>query len=76
MKIKLNTCAGELHIVVSDGAGRMHSEITREGDDDAYDLMLDGIESLVLAHACAGVNVEDTEYMEGLNTALEAIANA
>ena len=70
MKYTVNTEAGELRIVVSGGSGRMHSEITRDVDDEDYDRMLDGIEALVLAHACAGVNVGDAEYVEGLDSAL------
>lgn len=35
----------------------------------------DAIDSLVLAHAAAGVDVLDERYIEGLNTALEAHGN-
>ena len=40
-----------------------------------YNTMIDAIGSLILAHACAGVNVEDKKYMEGIQTAIEACAN-
>lgn len=43
--------------------------------DQAYNNAIDGIESLVLAHACAGVNVEDPRYLQGLQTAVHAVAN-
>ena len=33
------------------------------------------IESLVLAHACAGVSVKDVRYLEGLRTAIDAVEN-
>ena len=33
----------------------------------------DTIESMVLAHACAGVDVESPAYLEGLETAIEAV---
>lgn len=36
---------------------------------------IDGLESLVLAHACAGINVEDRSYLAGIAAALEAISN-
>ena len=36
---------------------------------------VDGLESLILAHACAGVNVEDFAYIEGIETAVDAIEN-
>ena len=43
---------------------------TRRKDD-----AIDATESLILAHACAGVDVESAAYIEGINTALEAIDN-
>lgn len=41
----------------------------------AFNRAIGVIESLVLAHACAGVNVEADNYQKGLNTVLEAIGN-
>jgi hypothetical protein len=43
---------------------------------EAYDNMMDAVESLVMAHAAAGVNVESPVYIEGLETAVQAMANA
>ena len=40
-----------------------------------YNVATDAIESLVLAHACAGIDVSSPDYLEGLETALEACAN-
>jgi ribosomal protein S30 len=42
-----------------------------------YNGAVDGIESLVLAHAhaCAGIDVESPAYVEGLKTTVEAIGN-
>ena len=74
-KYKLETSAGEIRITVNDGSGRMHSEIPRDREDDEYDAMLDGIEALILAHACAGINVEEDSYVEGVESALQGIAN-
>ena len=48
----------------------IHSELSFSGDD-----ALDAIESLLLAHACCGVDVTSPAYISGLNTALEAITN-
>ena len=36
---------------------------------------MDAIESLVLAHACAGVDVASPGYVEGIETAVEACLN-
>jgi hypothetical protein len=40
-----------------------------------YNAAIDGLESLILAHACAGVDVESPAYVEGIETAVDAIAN-
>jgi len=36
---------------------------------------IDGLESLILAHACAGVDVESPVYLEGIETAVDAVTN-
>jgi hypothetical protein len=41
----------------------------------SYNAAIDGIESLVLAHACAGIDVSSKEYVEGIQTALDAVAH-
>lgn len=33
------------------------------------------IESLILAHACAGIDVKSPAYLEGLETTMDSIAN-
>ena len=35
----------------------------------------DIVESMILAHACAGVDVSDYKYIDGLYNCLEAMAN-
>jgi hypothetical protein len=40
-----------------------------------YNGMLDALESIVLAQACAGVKVDDPQYIVGLETALDAFGN-
>ena len=63
------------------GASSSTLHIT-EADEDfgakyqpSYNSAIDGLESLVLAHACAGINVEDHRYVAGIAAALEAISN-
>ena len=51
-----------------------------ESEDDVkerlqHNAYLDALESIVLAHACAGIDVTDQRYVEGLNSALEAAGN-
>jgi hypothetical protein len=41
----------------------------------AFNAAVDGVESLILAHACAGVDVEAAAYIEGIETAVIAISN-
>lgn len=36
---------------------------------------LDAIESLILAHFCAGVDIQNNAYLEGIEVAVEAIHN-
>jgi hypothetical protein len=36
---------------------------------------LDGITSLILAHAAAGVDIEAPEYVKGVETAVDAVVN-
>ena len=42
--------------------------------DRLYNAAIDGLESLILAHACAGVNIESPAYLEGIETAVDALA--
>lgn len=46
-----------------------------EDDPAEYNAAMDGIESLILAHACAGINVTSPAYVEGIETAVQACAN-
>lgn len=51
-------------------------ELNEEGVDRRLgNMFIDAIESTALAHACVGVDVGDAAYVEGLNTALEAMSN-
>ena len=42
---------------------------------DMFNSAIDGLESLILAHACAGVDVETAEYVAGVETAIQSIGN-
>lgn len=44
-------------------------------DDDLFNTAMDTIESLVLGHACAGIDVTNSRYLEGIRTCLDAWAN-
>ena len=60
------------------GGGSIASDLhaaDRSAKDRHYNSAIDGLESLILAHACAGVDVESPAYVEGIEAAVEAIAN-
>ena len=60
------------------GSGTITSNLKRTDGlavDRIYNAAIDGLESLILAHACAGIDVESPAYVEGIETAVEAIAN-
>lgn len=79
-KINLQTLFGPLHIELSapnaDGqrGGCIESGLQRDPDHLADDA-LDALEALILAHACAGMDVKSEAYLSGVNTALETIDN-
>jgi hypothetical protein len=69
---------GEIVIQLGEnGGGSIKSNLKDYEDEDAddYNSAIDGIESLILAHACAGVDVTAKAYVEGLETALDALGN-
>jgi len=42
-------------------------------DRAMYDSTIDGLETLILAHALAGIDVQDTKYVAGIQTAIDDI---
>jgi hypothetical protein len=73
---------GIIVTVVPGGSASISSELKKHliGDEPTdYDLELEGainaIESLVLAHAKAGIDVASPTYVEGLRSCLDAIGN-
>jgi hypothetical protein len=43
--------------------------------NEEFNTAIDGLESLILAHFCAGVDIQSTAYLEGIEVAFEAICN-
>lgn len=41
----------------------------------SFNAAIDGIESLILSHFCAGLDITAPSYLEGVETAYEAISN-
>jgi hypothetical protein len=44
-----------------------------EGQSAEYKAAIDGLESLILAHACAGIDITSPAYLEGIEVAVMAI---
>lgn len=44
-------------------------------DGAEYNGAIDAIESLILAHAVSGIDIESPAYIEGIEVAVEACAN-
>lgn len=67
--------------IYENGAGTITSDLFKDLDDnfDEVDSQLESsieaITSLILAHACAGVNIGSLGYIEGIETTIEAILN-
>jgi hypothetical protein len=76
-EIILNSSGYRISIqLAEDGkSGTILSDMHTGIDSDEHTAAYNAIESLVLAHACAGVNVQSEAYMAGLSTAIEAIDN-
>ena len=62
-------------IEVIDNAGKITSDLKDGSDDPELAAAMDAIESLILAHACAGVDVASPAYVEGIETAVETCWN-
>ena len=75
MEIEL-PCA-ELRIVLDlQGGGSVYSNLRDRAEGNLrLDAAYHAIESLVLAHACAGVPVKDLRHLEGLRNAIDAVEN-
>lgn len=62
------------------GAGTIVSDlyVSRTENDEPnthLKVAIDALEALILAHACAGVDVQSPGYIEGIETAVEAVFN-
>ena len=76
--IRLPVCGITISLERENGqkpsTGSISSDL-KEPDDDLYNAAIDGLESLILAHACAGIDVRSPAYVEGVETAVDAVAN-
>ena len=58
------------------GGGTVTDEL-HDGNESAeeYNAACAGITSMILAHACAGIDVASPEYSGGIQTAIESASN-
>jgi hypothetical protein len=71
----------ELALTYADAKGRRSGGVssslhTADEKDEGFNAAIDALESMVLAHACAGIDVTDPRYVEGIRTCVEACANS
>lgn len=67
------TIASDLH-EASDPDYEGGSE--EDAEHDKYEAAMDAIESIILAHACAGIDIQAPAYIEGIETAVGACGHA
>jgi len=44
-------------------------------DEQEYNARMDALESMILGHAVAGIDIRSSAYVEGVETAVQACAN-
>jgi hypothetical protein len=62
-------------IEIIDNGGKITSDLKHANDKRTVQAAMDAIESLILAHAVAGVDVASPAYVEGIEIAVEACWN-
>ena len=70
-------CYGIVVTFAPGESGELRSDLNVPGtvEPEIWNRTIDGIESMILAHAIAGVDIESPAYIEGIETAVEAVAN-
>lgn len=53
----------------------LHDKIVAETNGPEVDARLDGVESLILAASCAGVDIQNPKFIEAIQTAVDACVN-
>jgi hypothetical protein len=73
---------------VSIGSGTINSSLKEENLSESkleseegiksivgFNMAIDVVEAMILAHACAGIDVESPAYLEGIETVVDKISN-
>ena len=76
MKFIKLPCYG-IRINLAYGSGSISSDLKQGAgpEDPEWNAAADAIEAMVLAHICAGIDVQSPAYLEGLETAVTACAD-
>jgi len=77
---KIKTNCYHIEVTIDEnGRGSITSELHDKAVEtpmsQLFNAAMDAVESMVLAHACAGVDITAPAYIEGIETAVEAMAN-
>jgi hypothetical protein len=56
-------------------AGDVTSNLHEDGESPELKAALDAVESLVVGHAMAGIDIKSPAYLEGIETAVDSISN-
>ena len=80
LKLTLDSDWIELALTYANAQGRRSGSVasslhSSDADDDLFNTAIDAVESMVLAHACAGIDVTAPRYVEGIRTCVESCAN-
>ena len=71
-------CHGIVVYLGEDGSSKIHSNLKETDglrEDEAYNFAVDGIESLILAHVCAGIDITTPAYIEAIEAAVQSCAD-
>ena len=74
--INIPTSHGDIVVDLADGPNGKGGAVAMPPcfESPAYDDILNTVTTMILAHACAGVDVGSAAYAEGVNVALESLA--
>jgi hypothetical protein len=61
--------------VTPNGTGSITSNMKDDHDAEEYNAAVDGLEALILGHACAGIDICSPAYITGIRSAWEALVN-
>lgn len=51
------------------------TSLLHEPEEDDFNIAMDAIESMILAHAIAGIDIKSYQYLEGIKTAVQSCAD-